>query len=425
MAIELTIAAIGIIILLGFVGQTLFSYTSIPASLWLLLSGVILGAANAVPSDFIHNAAPLISAIAIIGILSDGGMRLNLRSVISEGLVGFLLMIAGFLVSAFLTAALLLLLGFAQATAIIIAIIIGGTSSAVVIPVVTSLRGVSDRFRTILSMESVLDNFSVVLAILAIETLTGNPLTLSRFSETLSTSLLTALIAASVGTIFGLGWYAVARRFKRYRYSYAALLGAFILLYALHEISGFSGAVAVFFGGIALANAHHVYRSVAGQFLRRREQVRQFVPLSEYYSRTHSLIAFLIRVFFFVFLGIVISIPQLRFLAIGLVITAVILLARFVYLGALNATGILRFSEREHKLAVALMPRGLSQAVLAIFVFSKGGAGSEAVTQIVFAVILFSIIAAAAGVYILRPAKEEEKSREPPLRELPLEKTMD
>ncbi len=425
MAIEFTIAAIGVIILLGFIGQALFAYTSVPSAFWLLLFGVVLGASNAVHTSFIHSAAPLISALAIIGILSDGGMRLNIRSVASEGIVGFLLMVAGFLVSTMVAAALLLVLGFSQSIAIITGIILGGTSSAVVIPIVTSLRRVSDRFRTILSMESVMDTFSFILAIVAIESLADEQFAVAQMGDVVGASLLSSLMAAAIGVLFGLAWYPVARRFERYQYSYASLLGAFILVYALHEISGVSGAVAVFFGGIALANAHYIYRTVAAQFLDLRQKINKFTPLSENYSRTHSLVAFLIRVFFFVFLGLVVGIPQPRFLAIGFAITLAILLARLLYLGGLNRAGVLRFSEREQKLAIALMPRGLSQAVLAIFVFSKGVPGGETIAQIVFAVILFSIVAAAAGVYLRHPTATDEELREPPLRELPLEEAMD
>lgn len=398
--IELTISAIGLTILLGFFGNVLFERTTIPNTLWLLLFGMILGAIGFVGKDFISNAAGLIGAIAVIGILSDGGLHLDLKRILLDGILGTLLMISGLVVSTIGIAVLLSIIQIPLEISVLIAITLAGTSASVVIPTITPLTFISDKLKAILAIESISDTFSIVIALFLIDYISFHSFDGGVANGIIQGAALQTLSAMSIGIIFGLLWGPFIGKLKKYEYSYAATLGALIMLYAVSELFGSSGAIAVFFAGIMLANAHLLYRTLFPEF--------NFERLDEDISKTHSLIAFLIRVFFFVFLGIVVGLPEMKYLLIGLLVTGIIIAGRVAYITLFSRYHVIPLTENEKHLTFFMIPRGLSAAVLSIFAFSSGIAYGEEIVNIVFSVIIFSILITTFGTFIMRKKMDKK-----------------
>jgi cell volume regulation protein A len=323
---ELAIGAIGLTILMGFFGNVLFQRTNIPNTLWLLLFGMLLGSLHFIGQDFISSMAGVIGAIAVIGVLSDGGLNLDLKYVVSEGFRGALLMLAGFVSALIGITALLMVMGFPFLFSFLVAMALAGISGSVAIPTITSLSFLSARIKTILSIESISDTFSMVIAIFLIDFLSTGKLVLDSVPALTQGVALEVFSALSIGIIFGLLWGPFIGKLKKFDYSYAATLGALFLLFAFSESINSSGAITVFAAGIMLANAHTIYKALFPEL--------EFEQLDQDISKTHSLFAFLIRVFFFVFLGIVVGIPELSFMVIGLLITGIIVLFRYFYVNA-------------------------------------------------------------------------------------------
>ncbi|MBI4044424.1 MAG: cation:proton antiporter [Candidatus Diapherotrites archaeon] len=400
--VELVILAIGVAIFLGFLGNVLFEKTGIPNTLWLLLFGAALGLLRVLPPDFVFSAAGIVGAIAIIGILSDGGLHLDLRKVLTEGASGFLWMLCGLLFSILVTLGVLSLAGFSFESALFTGIIIAGTSASVAVPILASMSGVSEKLRTVLSVESVFDTFSIVIAIIFVDVVSKRSEVSAGFFQL---PLLQFFSAVAIGLLFGLAWSVVIARLKKFEFSYTATLGAFFLLYSLAELSGSSGALAVFFAGVMLANAYLVFGALFPK--------RKLLPLDDDLSKTHSLFAFLIRVFFFVFLGIIVGIPEPVYLFIGLAITMLIIAARFLYLPVFLWARLLEANRKEKILASIMVPRGLSAAVLSVFALSSGLPMASQIVQTVFSVILFSILATTLGVFFLRDRQKKEPEKKP------------
>ncbi|MDO8634553.1 MAG: cation:proton antiporter [archaeon] len=400
--VELVLLAIGIAIFLGFLGNVLFEKTGIPNTLWLLLFGAALGALHVLPPDFVFSAAGLVGAIAIIGILSDGGLHLDLRKVLTEGLVGFLWMLCGLVFSILVTLGVLSFAGFPFESALFTGIILAGTSSSVAIPILVSLPGISEKLRTILSVESVFDTFSIVIAIIFVDVVSKQGEVPAGFFQL---PLLQFFSAIAIGLLFGIAWSLIITRIKKFEFSYTATLGAFFLLYAFTELSGSSGALAVFFAGVMLANAYIIF----GAMFPKRKQL----PLDDDLSKTHSLFAFLIRVFFFVFLGIIVGVPEPLYLFLGLLITVLIIAARFSYLHFFLLARVVEANAKEKLLAGFMVPRGLSAAVLSVFALSSGLPMADKIVQTVFSVIIFSILATTIGVFVLRGRQKKEPEKKP------------
>ncbi|MEK6820918.1 MAG: cation:proton antiporter, partial [archaeon] len=329
----------------------------------------------------------------VIGILSDGGLHLDLKYVVKEGFVGMLLMMAGLVTTTIGITFFLSSVGFPVLFALLVSVTLAGTSGSVIIPVIQSLSFVSDRIKTILSIESISDTFSIVIALFLLDILSNTGIAAESVEVLLQSVSLELLSAIAIGIIFGLLWGPVIGKLKGFDYSYAATLGALILLFALSEAVGSSGAIAVFFAGVMLANAHTIYKALFPEF--------EFERLDEDIERTHALFAFLIRVFFFVFLGAVVGIPNPYYLFLGTVITGIIIGARILYVNGFIRLNLLRMSEKEKWLVYFMVPRGLSAAVLAIFAFAAGISMGEEMVSIVFSVIIASVLVSTVATFVL------------------------
>ncbi|MEM3437980.1 MAG: cation:proton antiporter, partial [Nitrososphaerales archaeon] len=76
---------VGIIVIIGFLGSYLFRKTGIPDILILILLGAIVGPVlNLVERSVLISVAPIFAALAIAVILFDGGLNLNLYTVLKE-----------------------------------------------------------------------------------------------------------------------------------------------------------------------------------------------------------------------------------------------------------------------------------------------------------------------------------------------------
>ncbi len=398
---EIYLFIVGGVILFGFLGRILFQKTNIPSTLWLVLFGVLLSTFNIISADLLQGASGFISAIAIIGILSDGGMRLSASDVFQHGFWGVAMMIIGFVSSSVGVTLIMMAYGFPFLISFLTALIVGGTSSSVVIPLVTSVTNVSDKFKTILSIESVFDTFTVLFAIVVINASTSGvalqfeevALIVRETGMVLATTIITSLL-------FGLLWHPIVAAIRHYKFSYSATLSFFIITYAVHEYVGLSGALAVFFAGIAFANAHHLYNAIRKVTEPSQEGFSH--PISKRISKTHSLISFLIRVFFFVYLGLFVQLPELRYFIIGVLATLFICVSRLGYMHLLSVWGGLGFTTKEKYFASILIPRGLSSAVLAIFAVSQGVEYGAEIAQVTVSIIFFSLLASTLGSFLFR-----------------------
>src|SRR3989339_183918 len=79
------ILILGIIILIGFIGNFFFNKTRIPESIFLMLIGILLGPVFSVvsPSFFADNASFLIS-LALVVVLLDSGLTLNISKTLKN-----------------------------------------------------------------------------------------------------------------------------------------------------------------------------------------------------------------------------------------------------------------------------------------------------------------------------------------------------
>ena len=150
------------------------------------------------PSGF-SSVAPLFSSLALLIILFDGGMNLNLYKVLDESPKALLLGFLNVLLSMAITTAFTsIVLGWGLLYGLLLGTIVGGTSSSIVLSFTQRLRA-SERVSTLLSLESVFTDAIVIVVSITI---------LDLLVEAKSASLIIVsqkiASALSIGVVFGL-----------------------------------------------------------------------------------------------------------------------------------------------------------------------------------------------------------------------------
>ncbi len=245
-----------------------------------------------------------------------------------------------------------------------------------------------ENVRTLLTLESsITDVLCIIVSISIIEVILSNSVSLSAVGNRLLGSF---SIATVVAVVFGMLWLSFLKKFGDLEYGYLLTLGATFVLYALVESIKANGAVAALVFGLMLANASDVAKMLRleGNYTIKRAIIS-----------FHKEIAFFIRTFFFVYIGILIdikSIANIKFLVMAFSVVIGIVAARRLGVWLFG-----RFSEDVRKnspIINAMMPRGLAAAVLASLPASMG-LEINGFVEIAFLIIVATNLITTVGVY--------------------------
>jgi len=397
-----------VIIILGFLGEEFFKRTSIPDSILLLLFGVLLGP---IFQLFAHEEllaiTPYFAALALIIILFDGGLNMDIREAVKNSPRALVLAITGWILNVIVTAALCkVLLGWRLLNGLLLGSIVGGGSSIIVIALIRKLK-VNEKIETVLSLESILtDVLCTVGAFTAINIL------LQEMSEGAAggISMYAALgdvgVAFGVGILVGLGfgvaWLVILERIKGKPNAYMLTLAMLFLTFVVATNLGGNGALSALFFGLIIGNSRHIARLI---------KFRTTISIDKNVRDFHSQISFLIRSFFFVFTGLLFSLSSFMSVLFGLLLSFTFLGIRF---GVVKMASVKSELSDYGALMTVMFPRGLAAAVLASIPLTSGVPGSQAFPEIAFIVILTTIIICTVGVAIIkkrtRPSSSTYKS---------------
>ncbi|RLG20647.1 hypothetical protein DRN74_04980 [Candidatus Micrarchaeota archaeon] len=411
-----TLALISFIVLLGFIGDVIFKKTNVPSMIWLMLFGLLVGPIFGLLDinviELLTQFAALFSTLAVIIILFDGGINMDLYKLFKGAPRGLLLSVSTFVLSVFAVALILVFFGFRTIDAFLLGSVIGGTSSPIVIPIILKTKGLRENTKIILSIESAItDAMCIVLAmaiiqLIIIEESIGGPASLGILIKELAS---TFSIGAMIGVSAGLIWTPLMHRVMKEKFSYVVTLSVLFLVYIITaSIVGSTGgtaagAIACFMFGIVLGNGKKIFN-----IIRYYHMGFEMDPRTKEY---HSLMAFLIRTFFFVYLGLIVSINSVEIVILGVVLSAVLFFIRPITV-ALSTRGASYFRPFDKKIMTVMMPRGLAAAVLAYLPYQMLGNDIYRIfADITFVVIISTAIMSTVGfVYVMK--KNSEKSIE-------------
>jgi cell volume regulation protein A len=156
---------IGIIIVIGYIGSLFFKRTKVPDMLILLFLGLLLGPVTGiVNTDLLGSFSSYIAALALIIIMFEGGLGLKLYDVFKRSPLVMLLSVLGIgFTMLFVGGFAYFVMGWDPLIALLLGAIVGGPSSAIVIPLMQNVE--DQKLTTILSLESALtDGIPIVVA---------------------------------------------------------------------------------------------------------------------------------------------------------------------------------------------------------------------------------------------------------------------
>jgi len=390
MSIVLTFALAGIILILGFIGNYLFKKTSIPDILILVFLGFLIGPAFKIVDPVVLTPiSQLFATLALIIILFDGGLNLELKKVLQDSPKAMMLAFLGVFISmAFTSLFANLVLGWDIMMGLLLGVIIGGTSSSIVIPLISRLN-IDEKISTILSLESAFtDAIVVVLSLTILQFLMfPNAAGVYNFAGGIAGAFSIAII---IGLVIGIIWLKVLKIIRRETYDDILTLAVVLLFYAITETLGGNGAIFALTFGLVLGNGIRISRFIG---------IRKGIEASKVMRKFESQISFFIRTFFFVYLGLILAVSN--FMAIFYSIVLIVILVFGRYIGVILTSIKNTILEENKVLMSVVLPRGLAAAVLAQIVKSSNIPGTEIFPDIIILIIIYSVIISTLGVSII------------------------
>lgn len=357
--------------------------------LLLMVIGILIGPVTGwVTPESLGEVGPVLASLTLLFILFDSGidMRLSMvrqywSGVVQVTLSSFILSMMG--VTFF--AHWLLLLPWQ--TALMLGSMVSGTAAAIVIPLVRQML-VSDRTRVMLTLESAISGILCIVITLALMEgyKLGNVSVMPMVGNVLS-SILMALV---VGLLGGIVWASLMDRIRKLQNSMFLTPAFVFVLYGLSEMLGYSGAIAALTFGLVLGNPEYFELP-----LLKKLKLREMEPLEDREKSFYKEFVFILKTYFFVYIGICIPFTDGWALTYGFMLAVVLFGIRFLLVKFVG-----RNNTPQDRLTVSmLIPKGLVSAVLASMPEQMNTAagyelipGATMVKEITYAIIFFSIV---------------------------------
>ena len=342
MDISIILIALGLLIFFAHIFSASFAKTRIPSVLLLMLIGLVLGPVTGLvdPSAF-GTAGSVFTTITLICILFQSGTSLDIKmlgksigpaSVVT--IVNFAVMMGiGLLLGRTMLDLTILQSCFLGAA-------LGGTSSAVVIPMVDQLKP-SGKAATILSLESALSD--IVCLIVAMSFLESFDSGSINADSILVNILVTMLASFSIGVVFGYLWIVILKKWltNMANSMFAAFALAFII-YGLTNLLGMNGGMAILAFGIAAANFN-----ISPLAKRSMAERAADMALSDNVRNFYSEIVFILQTYFFVYIGISIRFNNWYSLLAGAIFVALAFITRYFTMSLTSKEGIAKRDRRQ------------------------------------------------------------------------------
>ena len=399
---QLLVVVAGLLVI-GALGEFIFSRTGIPDVVWLVLAGIFSGPVFEIVSPkVLEPAVPFFGAIALTIILSGGAHRLRLAEVAAAAPRALLLSLVGFFFSVasiygyFWT---LTEMEIVRPTSPLLWLtagaIVGGSSALILMPTFAGAN-VQPRIVRLIEVESSgTDAFCIVMTMVLIDLLVTGSADLSRPFVALGREI-------GIGVVFGVVAAALlipgipALRDKPHGYTF--FISAELIVYALTNLANGNGAMAVVTSALLAGNASTIVPKVIPG-----AHPEAFVA-TEVSKVMQDQMTFLIKSFFFVLIGLMFPTSP-RLMALGALGAVVLLLFRIPAVKL--STMKLGLTQKQTRLLIVAMPRGLASGVLSTLPVEYGIAGTENLSPAVFALIVTSILLFAVGFAVVSRTSDE------------------
>ena len=289
-------------------------------------------------------------------------------------------------------------LGWELMNSLLLGAIVGGSSPAIVMSLIGRAK-VPAETSSLLHIESALNGaLVIVIALVILEVMTAEA-TGNVGSMIAKAISIRFLIGVGIGGVAGFAWLWVLTFIEGELYDDILTLGVlFLLCLAVESVQG-SGAIFALVFGLILGNG----MDFAG-FMR----TKRTIEIHNTMMKFHSQISFIVRTFFFAYLGLMIIFDEPDIIVPSILLSFLLLAVRCIVVPIIS---IGKRSLLANKGVLATMlPRGLSAAVAAEIVASSGIANARLYPEIVIVVIATTVIISAVGIPIFARKSGQEDS---------------
>lgn len=383
----------GALVLLGFAAAQVFDRFRFPDFFILMMIGLFIGSGIvALPVDpraSLQSIAPILTSVAIAFILFEGGLVLHVRGLGRVwGVAGAHTIVAMALSIVGVWLVGTLLLGLSPTTAIVMGLAFCGPSASIDISMLSLLK-VTDRTRFAIIVEGVMGNVVAAVFVLFFIQLSG-------LSADPSAILWYAVyLGATIALAYGVarGWTWVVRSRPR-RFAFMTSVAIAVFLYAAGEgLLGGNGGIAAFVFGLVLGHNRSLSVDNASP---------QGAPGPRGLQEFHAELVFLLRTFFFLYLGLRVNLTGI---STAIVLGAVAFVLVFVasrWPSSAVLSRVWHLPPTDSRILRATVSRGMTDTVLILFAIEVGyipATEASTVTTLLFIVIVFAALAAALGVF--------------------------
>lgn len=351
----MTYIFLGLLIFCAHLFNAWFSRRRIPDVLLLMIIGILVGpVAGWITPASLSSVGPMLASITLLFILFDSGIDIRIDTIRRYWSGVVQVTFISFVASMVATAVLgYYWIGLELQASLMLGAMVAGTAAAIVIPMVRQMR-VSPKTRVTLTLESAISGvFCIVVALAFME---GYKLGNVSVGSMLGRVLASILMALLVGMVGGIVWSSFMDRIRKLQNSMFLTPAFLFVLFGITEMLGYSGAIAALAFGLVLGNPDYFEIS----FLRRL-RLRRMTPLEENEKSFFKEFVFILKTYFFVYIGISIPFDNVTALLYGAVIAAALFAVRFLLVALVG-----RNNTADDRLTVSMMiPKGLVSAVLA------------------------------------------------------------
>ncbi len=375
---------VGLLVFLAHFFVALFERTKVPDVLYLILIGLIIGPILGIvkPEDF-GKVGPIFTTIALVVILFEGGLELNIDNLRSSFRRTVIMTVLSYFVAMILlSSAVFLLTELTVLPSVFVGAVLAAPAPAVMIPMARQLN-LKGHARTILTLESSLgEALGIVVALAVVELIRLSDIRVGRLIGTLLSTFLFALI---IGALGGYTWSILLHRMRELRYAIFTTPAFVFIVYGVAEFLGFSGPVAALTCGVVLGNSEIIKLP---KFL--RMTVLKPLQHNETEKMFFGEIVFLVKTFFFVFLGLTFRFTDPISLAASIAFTLVLLLSRLI--ATQHSLDRSQTPLSDASTLAVMVPKGTAAAVLASIPLQLGLQGGIDMQNVVYGVVVVSIV---------------------------------
>ncbi|PIT84367.1 hypothetical protein COU37_03800 [Candidatus Micrarchaeota archaeon CG10_big_fil_rev_8_21_14_0_10_45_29] len=403
MELVLALFIIGLVTTVGIMGRFLQNTRRIPESIFLIFLGLLIGPIfNLIPASALMPLIPLVSTLALIGILLESGLDFEAQKLNKEVRTSLaLIILVAFFTTVSVGAFLHFIFGWELLVALLVGLICSGTTTLTTRVLLESTRAHA-HVKRILTLESIFNDITLVLGVtILLAIMSSSAINTEEVAKSLAASISVALV---LGAAAGWAWKSIMEKAApATKLGYISTLGFCFLLYSFSDFVGGDPILSIFSFSIVLGNHEHIHR----HFVKGKNY---FGAIFSEIKRVQGSFTFFMRAFFFFVLGVIFNFSLLETQVLPIVsgILLMILASRFFSVFIVSMRDKLLAT---HKFLITIMiPRGFVATVLS-FIPAQYGVVIPNITEIVLLLVFASTAVAMFGTYSYNLISRRKKGR--------------